>query len=94
MRRLIDLTTISVLSEAGVIGNGNIYTRSECLGIDLMTLFDMFCSGLFSSDLAIKERVNSVGLTNNLTLEKIKIGFQVSSTNKMIGLDDIIYYKY
>ena len=46
----------------------------------------MFQNGLFSSDLALKERVNSIGLTQNLTLQKMKLGFQCSQTNQMTGL--------
>lgn len=90
VRRLVDLVTISVLCDAGAGSSwkyinsiGKKYTRSEGLA---EASYDMFISGLFSSDLALKTRVNSRGLLDNLTLQKLQIGFQVSETNQMIGI--------
>ena len=90
VRRLIDLVTISVLTDAGagdkwkfISNDGKVLTRSE--GIAQAT-FEMFENGLFSSDSAIKTRVNSVGL-KNLTTKALKMGFQVNDNNCMIGLE-------
>ena len=89
VRRLIDLTMISVLLDAGagaqwryVDETGETHSRSEGLAI---ASFNMFVDGVFSSDAALKTRVNSLGLLN-LTEKKLRVGFQVSTNNEMIGL--------
>merc|ERR1712079_484126 len=65
------------------MGDGEKYTRSE--GIAVAT-YEMFVRGLFSSDPAVKHRVNSVGL-ESLTLEDLAQGFQVNDNNKIVGLE-------
>jgi GTP cyclohydrolase II len=89
-RRIIDLIMISVLCDAGAGANwqyidrkGIKYDRSE--GLAAATL-DMFMEGVFSSDFAIKTRVNSLAL-KELNVHKLQVGFQVSENNPMIGLE-------
>jgi GTP cyclohydrolase II len=89
VRRLLDLATISVLLDAGAgagyhytDAEGDTFTRSEGLAVASM---DMFTEGAFSSDKACTDRVNSLGL-QNLTLEDMTHGFQVTKSNPMIGL--------
>mmetsp|Transcript_65144 Transcript_65144/g.103715 ORF Transcript_65144/g.103715 Transcript_65144/m.103715 type:complete len:841 (+) Transcript_65144:35-2557(+) len=93
VRRLVDLVTISVLLDAGAgadwkyisAQDQQVYSRSEGLAL---ASFDMFAAGLFSSDpQVLPTRVNSIGLIENMTLQKLQIGFQVSKTNPMIGLN-------
>jgi len=88
-RRVMDLITVSVLLDAGAgaswryVGmDGVQYNRSE--GIAVAT-YEMFVRGMFSSDPACKCRVNAMGL-QQLTLEHFVQGFQISETNKMVGL--------
>jgi len=88
-RRVIDLVTVSVLLDAGAgptwkyVGmDGVVYNRSE--GIAVAT-YEMFVRGIFSSDPACKCRVNAMGI-GQLTLEHFVQGFQISDTNKMVGL--------
>jgi len=90
IRRLIDLATISVLLDAGagkewkyVSQEGNVIGRSEGLAV---ASFDMFTAGLFSSDPAVKSRVNSIGL-RNLRVDDVRAGFQVTSLNPLVGLE-------
>jgi len=90
IRRLIDLATISVLLDAGagkdwkyVSQEGNVIGRSEGLAV---ASFDMFVAGLFSSDPAVKGRVNSIGL-RNLRPDDVRAGFQVTSLNPLVGLE-------
>lgn len=89
VKRLIDLATISVLIDAGAgpnwkytKSNGDQKRRSE--GIAAAS-FQMFLSGFFSSDLAIKTRVNSIKL-KELTSRDLQLALQISNTNPMIGL--------
>jgi len=91
-RRLVDLTTVSVLLDAGAGANwkyicpwdGTVSKRSEGLA---QASLDMFIDGSFSSDPALKCRVNSVGLSN-LKLDTLKRGFQVhGSDNVVTGLE-------
>jgi len=91
VRRLVDLVTVSVLLDAGagaswkyITSSGVTMTRSE--GLAAASL-DMFQSGLFSSDCAIPTRVNSCGLLQSMTAQKLQVGFQVSASNPMIGLE-------
>jgi hypothetical protein len=81
---------ISVLCDAGAGPNwqyidrkGHKYERSE--GLAAATL-DMFNDGVFSSDGAIKTRVNSLAL-KDLNVYKLQVGFQVNENNPMIGLE-------
>ena len=90
-RRLVDLCTVSVILDAGAGTQwkyvcpfeGKQYKRSE--GIAQATL-DMFIEGKFSSDVAVKTRVNSTGLAT-LTLDDLKHGFHVRKDNAIIGID-------
>jgi len=89
-RRLFDLVTISVLLDAGagtvwkyVSASGNARTNSEGLA---EASFDMFCDGVFSSDAAMKCRVNSLALLN-LTDNKLAAGLQVSRSNPLVGFE-------
>lgn len=88
-RRLIDLVTVSVLLDAGagpvwsyIAADGSSYKASEGLG---MASLDLFCEGYFSSDPAMKARVNSYAL-KNVTEEQLARGLQVSRQNTLVGL--------
>lgn len=88
-RRLVDLVTVSVLLDAGagptwhyVATDGSSYKASEGLG---MASLDLFCDGFFSSDPAMKNRVNSHAL-KHLTEEQLARGMQVSRQNPLVGL--------
>merc|ERR1719361_36350 len=90
VRRLIDLATVSVLLDAGAGANwkytkknGNLKTRSE--GLACASL-QMFLDGEFSSDMAVKTRVNSIAL-KNLDVRNVNLGFQVSAANQMVGVE-------
>ena len=90
-RRLVDLCTVSVLLDAGAgpkwkyvcPWDGTVSNRSEGLA---QASLDMFGDGCFSSDPALKCRVNSVGLAN-LKLDTLKRGFQVHGENIVTGLE-------
>lgn len=90
-RRLVDLCTVSVLLDAGAgpswkyicPWDGTVSNRSEGLA---QASLDMFTDGCFSSDPALKCRVNSVGLAN-LKLDTLKRGFQVHGENIVTGLE-------
>eukprot|EP00747_Dinoflagellata_sp_TGD_P208717 gnl/TRDRNA2_/TRDRNA2_82163_c2_seq1.p1 gnl/TRDRNA2_/TRDRNA2_82163_c2~~gnl/TRDRNA2_/TRDRNA2_82163_c2_seq1.p1 ORF type:complete len:565 (+),score=109.16 gnl/TRDRNA2_/TRDRNA2_82163_c2_seq1:242-1696(+) len=87
-RRLVDLITISVLLDAGA-GPDWRYTAkgaqvSSSEGIALASL-DMFLDGVFSSDPAMKNRVNSMAL-KALTTQQLSNGLQVSRSNPINGL--------
>lgn len=90
-RRLVDLVTVSVLLDAGAgpkwkyisAWDGNVSARSEGLA---QASLDMFMDGCFSSDPALKCRVNSAGLAN-LRLDTLKRGFQVHGDNVVTGLE-------
>ena len=90
-RRLVDLCTVSVLLDAGAgpkwkyvcPWDGTVSNRSEGLA---QASLDMFSDGCFSSDPALKCRVNSVGLAN-LKLDTLKRGFQVHGDNTVTGLE-------
>ena len=90
-RRLVDLVTVSVLLDAGAgpkwkyisSWDGAVTTRSEGLA---QASLDMFTDGSFSSDPALKCRVNSAGLLN-LKLDTLKRGFQVHGDNVVTGLE-------
>lgn len=82
-RRLIDLVVVSVLLDAGAGAQWYFfeketqtsYTRSEGLGIASL---HMFMAGVFSSDPSKPHRVDAQGLCN-LTIESLRVGFQVVS---------------
>jgi len=88
-RRLVDLVTVSVLLDAGagpdwqyIAPGGDKYKASEGLGVASLQLF---LEGLFSSDVAMKHRVNSVAL-KGLTEDRLALGLQVSRANPLAGL--------
>ena len=85
VRRLVDLVTISVLLDAGagatwkyITSSGDTLTRSE--GLAAASL-DMFESGLFSSDCAVPTRVNSCGLLQNMTAQKLQVEYRLNAEN-------------
>jgi len=90
-RRLLDLTLVSVLLDAGAgaawsyksNANGRIYKRSEGLAIASL---EMFKAGLFSSNTSQHYQVDTAGL-KDLTVEKMATGLQVSERNPMAGLE-------
>jgi len=90
IKKLIDLTVISVLTDAGAgaswkyIKDNKVYTRSEGLAF---ASFDMFMSGIFSSDEACPHRINSKGI-QKMTLEDFKKGFQISEDNQLFGIEN------
>merc|ERR1719410_2748483 len=88
-RRLVDLVVISVLLDAGagqnwhyITANGRSLSASEGLA---RASLDMFLDGAFSSDAAVKTRVNSLAL-QQVTEEVLARGFQVSRANPLVGL--------
>ncbi|KAG0329444.1 hypothetical protein BG004_002332 [Podila humilis] len=99
VRRLVDLTVVSVLLDAGAgdkwtfeVKPDNIqkgtasksYARSE--GLALASLA-MFKEGRFSSDIHRSHQVDADGLCN-LPLESLREGFQVDSQkNPLLGLE-------
>lgn len=89
-RRMIDLVTISVLLDAGAGPQWHYldqqqreWRRSEGLAV---ASFEMFTSGVFSSDPALPCRVNALGL-KQMTLDQVRKGFQVSKNNPLVGLE-------
>ncbi|KAI7817080.1 hypothetical protein BC939DRAFT_466978 [Gamsiella multidivaricata] len=97
VRRLVDLTVVSVLLDAGagdrwtfeqksdnVQKMARSYSRSE--GLALASLA-MFKEGRFSSDIHRSHQVDADGLCN-LTLESLREGFQVDDQkNPLLGLE-------
>jgi len=88
-RRLVDLVMISVLLDAGagqnwryIAADGSSLAASEGLA---RASLDMFLDGAFSSDAAVRTRVNSLAL-QQVTEESLARGFQVSRANRIIGL--------
>ncbi|KAF8468157.1 hypothetical protein BDZ91DRAFT_811542 [Kalaharituber pfeilii] len=90
-KRLIDLFLVSVLLDAGAgtkwqykaKDNGKIYRRSEGLAV---ASYDMFRSGLFSSNPQQPEQVNGAAL-KALTVETLANGLQISPENPIDGLE-------
>jgi hypothetical protein len=88
---LLDLFLVSVLLDAGAgtswsyksIENGRVYKRSEGLAIASL---EMFKSGIFSSDQSQPHQVDSEGL-QNLTVEIMRSGLQISGSNPIAGLE-------
>mmetsp|Transcript_156966 Transcript_156966/g.273272 ORF Transcript_156966/g.273272 Transcript_156966/m.273272 type:complete len:807 (-) Transcript_156966:108-2528(-) len=88
-RRLVDLVMVSVLLDAGAgpdwryVSPGRVEMRaSEGLA---MASLDLFVEGFFSTDSALKARVNSLAL-RSITEESLGRGLQVSRSNPLIGV--------
>merc|ERR1711862_731360 len=84
-----DLVVVSVLLDAGagpawryVTAAGDSLQASEGLATASV---DLFLDGFFSSDAAMKPRVNSLAL-KQLTDEALSRGLQVSRSNPLIGI--------
>lgn len=86
-----DLAIISVLLDAGAGASwqyceretGQIFQRSEGLAV---ASFRMFCQGAFSSNPDLPWQADAKKL-EELTLEALKQGFQVSAENPLIGVE-------
>ncbi len=86
-----DLAITSVLLDAGAgaawqyreAETGQIFRRSEGLAI---ASFRMFCAGAFSSQRDRPLQADALGL-QNLTLETLSAGFQVTPDNPLVGLE-------
>jgi hypothetical protein len=86
----VDLAVVSVLLDAGAgpdwryiePGSGEVFQRSEGLAV---ASFHMFCQGLFSSDPGAPLQVDAIAL-QNLSAATLATGFQVSTTNPLVGL--------
>ncbi|KAF7722662.1 hypothetical protein EC973_002873 [Apophysomyces ossiformis] len=91
-RRVLDLFVIAVLLdvEAGhswsyrEIATGRTYRRTEGVAVAVL---DLFISGTFSSDPNEPHRVDSEAL-GRLTMETLREGFQLTSKNVLVGLED------
>jgi len=88
-RRLVDLITVSVLSDAGAgstwqytTASGDVLKASEGLA---QASVDLFLDGFFSTDSAMPSRVNSAAL-KQVTEERLSRGFQVSRVNPLVGV--------
>jgi len=88
-RRMVDLVTVSVLLDAGagsswryIQENGATARSSE--GLAAATL-DLFSDGFFSTDPALKTRVNSLAL-KGISEEALSRGLQVSRSNPLVGV--------
>ncbi|KAI8057518.1 uncharacterized protein B0P05DRAFT_478941 [Gilbertella persicaria] len=89
-RRLVDLVIVSVLVDAGAgqvwkykTEQGQSIGRSEGLAL---ASFDMFLNGYFSSHAQVPDRVDATGL-DQITVDKMTKGFQVTDENPMVGLE-------
>ena len=86
-----DLAIVSVLLDAGAGADwqyvetqtGQVFRRSEGLAV---ASFRMFCQGMFSSNPEYPLQADTKGL-QKLTVEQLAAGFQVSSTNPLLGLE-------
>lgn len=86
-----DLAIISVLLDAGAGSEwqygeqetGLVFRRSEGLAV---ASFRMFCQGAFSSNPQFPLQADAQGL-QNFTAAQLAQGFQVSSTNPLLGLE-------
>lgn len=87
-RRLVDLVMVSVLLDAGAGPDWKYVSpgRAEMKASEglAMASFDLFVEGFFSTDSALKARVNSLAL-RNITEESLGRGLQVSRSNPLIG---------
>jgi len=88
-RRLIDLVTVSVLLDAGagpdwkyITEGGDEVRASEGLAL---ASWDLFVDGYFSTDSAMKARVNSMAL-KNVSEKGLAQGLQVSRSNPLLGV--------
>jgi GTP cyclohydrolase II len=87
-RRLVDLVTVSVLLDAGAgpdwqyVAGGQQSKASEGLA---RASLDLFLDGFFSTDSALRMRVNSAALMN-VSDEALARGLQVSRSNPLIGV--------
>lgn len=85
----LDLAVVSVLLDAGAgadwqyveAATGEVFQRSEGLAV---ASFQMFCDGLFSSAESALQ-VDAIAL-QNLSQTMLEEGFQVSSTNPLVGV--------
>jgi len=92
-RRLLDLVVVSVLLDAGAgptwkyrevfEGNEASFNRSEGLAV---ASWHLFVEGAFSSDTQNKYQVDAQGL-QQLTLERLRNGMQVTEENLLVGLE-------
>jgi hypothetical protein len=88
-RRLVDLVTVSVLLDAGagpdwryITPSGEEVRSSEGLAL---ASWDLFLDGFFSTDSAMKSRVNSIAL-KNITETNLARALQVSRSNPLLGV--------
>jgi hypothetical protein len=89
---LIDLAVISVLLDGGAgpdwkyteAETGKIFTRSEGLAL---ASFHAFAGGLFSGDPDHPLQADTIGL-RALETEDLAAAFQVTETNRLVGLED------
>jgi len=87
----VDLAVVSVLTDASAgsrwvyaeAATGETYSRSEGLAVASLA---MFASGIYSSEPFDPLRADARALAG-LTAEELADGFQVSSSNPLIGLD-------
>jgi GTP cyclohydrolase II len=88
-RRLIDLVTVSVLLDAGAGPHWKFITPGEEVrsseGLALAS-WELFMEGFFSTDSALKTRVNSIAL-KSITEESLARGLQVSRSNPLLGVE-------
>jgi hypothetical protein len=89
-RRLVDLVTVSVLLDAGagpewrfIAPGGDEIRASEGLA---MASWELFLTGFFSTDTAMKTRVNSHAL-KLVSDEDLARGLQVSRSNPLLGVE-------
>lgn len=89
-RRLVDLVTVSVLLDAGagpswkyVTPSGEEVRASEGLAI---ASWELFLDGFFSTDAAMKARVNSLAL-KGMSEEALARALQVSRSNPLLGVN-------
>ena len=87
---MVDLAVVSVLLDAGAgpdwhydeASSGRRFARSEGLGV---ASWHAFTAGLFSSDPATPQQVDSTGL-RRLTVDRLSDAFQVARANTLVGL--------
>jgi hypothetical protein len=88
-RRLVDLVVVSVLLDAGAGADWKYVTPSgeearSSEGLALASL-ELFLDGFFSTDPAMKARVNSLAL-KSVTEQSLARGMQVSRSNPLLGV--------
>jgi len=86
-RRLVDLVMVSVLMDAGAGSDWRYITQGQeqraTEGLAAAS-WDLFMEGFFSTDQAMKTRVNSLAL-KSITDEMLAKGLQVSRSNPLLG---------